>query len=562
MQRHRLCLGSIVRPDSFFRTRAYAVTPRVCPVATGAVHELFTDSAAYGYQGMNVPYRKSWVRMISPIHTQTGAPAPLRLGRAVVACAVMLGGVVVMGPPAEAETLQEALTLAYQANPKLDAERARLRATDEGVPQAKAGYHPTAAATGNLGVQDQHTKPQQSTDGIAHPNGFGVNVNQSIFSGFRTVNTVREAEANVRAGRENLRQVEAQVLLDATTAYADVIRDTALIRLREKNVSVLSSELQSTEARRAVREVTRTDVAQTESRRARSIAALNLARANLQVSRASYERVIGRAPDRLSEPQTPDKLIPSGADDVAKIAEKENPNVVAALYREQAARHEVDRIWGELLPEAHLQAGYTQGRNSSVGIDGSSTASVSGVITVPLYEGGETKARVRAAKHTHVSRLQEIEQARTETRATAAAAWAKLASMRDQVGLDKIQVSSARTALEGVREEYRVGQRTLLDVLNAEQDLVDAEVSSVVDRHDHLVAAYTLLSAIGRLDGNTLTLGDSQYDPSVHYEEVERKWFGVSITHPDGRVELLETIDNWGVSDPYANNQGLRATVR
>ena len=483
-----------------------------------------------------------------------------RLAYAVSVAALMIAG----HPPtrAGAETLQQALTLTYQSNPKIDAERARLRATDEGVPQAKAGYRPTATATGNVGFTDQKSSPAQSTDGQIRPSGYGVNVTQSLFSGYRTVNTVREAEANVRAGRENLRLVEAQVLLDAITAYADVIRDTALVRLRKKNVAVLGSELQSTEARRSVREVTRTDVAQTQARRAKAISALNLARSNLQASRASYERVVGRPPDQLTEPAPPTKLIPALVDDVAKIAEKENPNVVAALYREQAARHEVDRIWGELLPEARLQAGYTDGYNPTLGITRSATTTVSGILNVPLYEGGETKARVRAAKHTHVSRLQEIEQARTEVRATALSAWARYVAMRTQASEVRVQIDAAQTALQGVREEQRVGQRTLLDVLNAEQDLVDAEVAAVVDRHDHLTAAFSLLGAMGRLDGTILQLGDSQYDPSVHLEEVQNKWFGVSITHPDGRVEILEKLDNWGAGDPYASNRGLRATVQ
>ncbi len=481
----------------------------------------------------------------------------LRLGVALPALLAVLG----LSPPAVAETLHEALTLTYQSNPKLDAERARLRATDEGVPQAKAGFRPTALATANAGVSRQTSSPGQLTDGTTHPSGYGVTATQSVFSGFRTVNTVREAEANVRAGRENLRLIESQVLLDAVTTYADVIRDTALVRLREKNVAVLSTELQSAEARRSVREVTKTDVAQAQARRAKSISALDLARSNLKTSRAVYERVVGRPPHALSEASPPAKLIPGTVEDVLKTAEKENPNVVAALYREQAARHEVDRIWGELLPEVKLEAGYNQAYNPSTYINQTGTGTVTGRLNVPLYEGGEVKARVRAAKHTHVSRLQEIEQARTEVQATAVGAWAKMEATRTQVAQDQVQVSSARTALEGVREEERVGQRTLLDVLNAEQELLDAEVAAVSDRHDHLIASYALLAAIGHLDAGILQLGDSQYDPSVHYDEVERKWFGVSITHADGRVEVLDRVDNWGATDPYVASKGLRAST-
>lgn len=479
-------------------------------------------------------------------------------------CAASLGALLLFVAPlqsAMAETLQEALTLTYQSNPKIDAERARLRATDEGVPQAKAGFRPSANATASAGFASQGSNPRQNTDGTLHPSGYGVTVTQPVFSGFRTVNTVREAEANVRAGRETLRQVEAQVLLDAVTAYADVIRDTALVRLREKNVTVLSTELQSAEARRAVREVTRTDVAQAQARRAKAVSALDLARSNLKTSKAVYERVVGRPPHKLSEPQPPSKLIPGGVEDVIKIAEKENPNVVAALYREQAARHEVDRIWGELLPEVRLEAGFNQAFNSVNQVNAMNSATVTGRVNVPLYEGGETKARVRAAKHTHVARLQEIEQARQETQAIAVTAWSRLEATRTQASQDKVQVDAARIALEGVREEERVGQRTLLDVLNAEQELLDAEVAAVTDRHDLIIASYGVLVAIGRLDATSLQLGDSQYDPTVHYEEVERKWFGVSITHPDGRVELLEKLDNWGAKDSYTGSRGLRSSA-
>ena len=387
--------------------------------------------------------------MVRAVDRQTGKRpgrcGGTRLRAAGVSMAALLATITPLCP-ATAETLQEALTLTYQSNPKIDAERARLRATDEGVPQAKAGFRPTASATANAGFTSQHSNPQQLTDGTLHPSGLGITVGQSVFSGFRTVNTVREAEANVRAGRENLRLIEGQVLLDAVTAYADVIRDTALVQLREKNVAVLSTELTSAEARRTVREVTRTDVAQAQARRAKSISALDLARSNLKTSKAVYQRVVGRPPHNLTEPSAPNRIIPVSVEDVLKISEKENPNVVAALYREQAARHEVDRIWGELLPEVRLEAGYSQAFNAANQINSTGSATVTGRVNVPLYEGGETKARVRAAKHTHVSRLQEIEQARSETQATAVSTWARLEATRTQVAQDKIQVESARTA--------------------------------------------------------------------------------------------------------------------
>jgi outer membrane protein len=453
---------------------------------------------------------------------------------------------------AQSETLREALSLAYQAHPKLDAERARLRATDESVPQAKSGFRPRAGANADTGWQRLQTDPLSSSDGSGTTRGYNLSVEQSVFSGFRTTNAVREAEANVRAGRENLRTVEQQVLLDAVTAYADVLRDQALVRLREHNVAVLSEDLKAAEARRSVREVTRTDVAQAQSRRAKAVSALDLARSNLRTSRAVYERAIGRPPHGLSEPAPPAKLLPMNIEDVLKIAEKEHPNVVSALYRERSARHSVDKVWGELLPEVKLEASYGQRFSPSFNSNEQDSTQISGRLSVPLYEGGETQARVRAAKHGHVARLQEIEQARAETQAIAVTAWSRLTAARAQVISDRVGVDAARVALEGTREEERVGQRTLLDVLNAEQELLDAQVQQVTTKRDLIIASFGMLAAIGRLNADELRLSDSTYDPDVHYEEVQRKWWGVSITHADGRTEAVDLIDNWGASDTYA----------
>jgi outer membrane protein len=454
--------------------------------------------------------------------------------------------------PAAAETLREALALTYQTNPRLDAERARLRATDESVPQAKAGFRPRASVEADTGHQRVTTKPTGSTSEVSGGTwGYTVRAEQSVFSGFRTTNQLREAEANVRAGRENLRNIEQQVLLEAVTAYADVLRDQAIVRLRENNVAVLAKDLQATEARRAVREVTRTDVAQAQARRARAASQLDLARSNLRTSQAVYERVIGRPPHNLSDPAPPARLIPVNVADAIRIAEREHPNVVSALYREQVARHAVDRIWGELLPEVRLEAQAGQRFSPSSTIDQQTSATIGGRVSMPLYEGGETQSRVRAAKHQHVARLQEIDQARKETEAIVVTAWSRLSAGRAQLQSDGAAVDAARIALEGTREEERVGQRTLLDVLNAEQELLDAEVARVATKRDVIVASFQVLASIGRLNADELKLTQSTYDPTVHYEEVERKWWGVSITHASGRHEFLDLLDDWSQPDTY-----------
>src|SRR5262249_42635626 len=246
-----------------------------------------------------------------------------------------------------------------------------------------------------------------------------------------------------------------------------------------------------------VGEVTRTDVAQAEARRAAAVAALDLARANLKTSRATYERVIGHPPSNLLEARA-SELVPKSLEENTEIASRETPNVVAALYREQAARFAVDQIRGELLPTVQLEANYTRRFDPTVTIDETETTLVTGRVTVPFYTGGEVQARVRQAKHTHVQRLQEIEQARTEGLAQVVAAWSQVEAAKAAVESDTTAVNANRIALAGVREEERVGQRTLLDVLNAEQELLNAEVNLVTDQRNVLVASYAVLSTIGR----------------------------------------------------------------
>ncbi len=448
-----------------------------------------------------------------------------------------VAGSMIGATSAQAESLRQALDNTYRTNPKIDAERARLRATDEEVPRARSGWLPTVQGTADVGAQSLTSKPVTTSAGDTKPTGYGLNVTQQVFTGFRTVNTVREAEAIVRAGRENLRQVESTTLLDAVTAYVDVVRDLALVRLAENHVVVLTTDLNAAETRRSVREVTKTDVAQARARRAKAVSALDGAKANLRSSRATYQRVVGHAAGQLTDPSTRLPTMPKTVDEAVRIAERESPNVVSAQYREQAARHAVDKIWGELLPDVRLEASYQHRNETSKFVSEQETMSITGRVNVPLYQGGETQARVRQAKHTHVSRIQEIEQARAESQAGATSAWSRVTSARAQLKSDTVQVEANRVALEGVREEEKVGQRTLLDVLNAEQELLSAEAQLVTTRRDLVVAAYTLLSSIGRLNAEGLALGNDVYDPEAHYQEVRRKWFGLSITHADGRQE-------------------------
>jgi outer membrane protein len=442
---------------------------------------------------------------------------------------------------ASAETLNQALNAAYKFNPRLDAARALQRATDEEVPRALSGYRPTVAGSADTTYEQSTIRP--SGGGVpgtteSNPRGYAVGLTQPLFRGFRTKNAVSLAEATVRAGWEALRSTESSVLLEAVTAYMDVVRDQAILTLRENNVTVLTRDLNATQARFQAGEVTRTDVEQAKARRAGAVAALDLARANLKTSRAVFERVIGHPPSRLVEPR-PSAIVPRTLAEGTEVALRESPPVVAALYREQAARFNIDLIRGELLPTVQLEANYARRFDPSEQIQDNESTTVTGRLTMPFYTGGEVEARVRQAKQTHVQRLQEIEQARTEVQAQVVTAWSQLQAAKAAVESDEVAVAANRVALAGVREEERVGQRTLLDVLNAEQELLNSEVTLVTDRRNVVVASYTLLSSVGRLNAQELGVSSLVYDPEQHYQEVRDKWFDLSIVGPDGKEQKL-----------------------
>lgn len=450
--------------------------------------------------------------------------------------------------PVAAETLREALAAAYQYNPRLDAERARLRATDENVARAESGYRPVVQGSADVGHSRLTTKPSSSTSGDASPWGYSISVRQQVFDGFRTSNEVGEAEATVKAGRETLRLVETNTLLDAVTAYMNVVAAHAILRIRENNVSVLSAELEAAKVRRSVKEVTRTDVAQAQARLARAVSTADLSKSDLKTARAVYERVIGHAPANLAMPPLSLKSLPKSIEEAWHNGEQQNPTVATALYREEAARFAVDKVRGELLPELNVEANYGHRDNPSAAYEEQESASITGRLNIPLYDGGDTRARVRQAKQIHVSRLQEIEQARADTQSNVTAAWSTLKGQEAKMRSDQIQVEANRVALEGVREEQKVGQRTLLDVLNAEQEYLDSQIELVSARREVVVAGYKLLAAMGQLSAESLGLTATVYDPAVHLDESRQNWFGIDITHADGRRELYDAPDDGGTA--------------
>ncbi len=472
-----------------------------------------------------------------------GVPSVLASAAALAAALVVL-----CGGTAQAETLRDALASTYASNPQLDAERARLRATDEGVSQANGQFRPLITGTGSLGYQNTQTSPATLGNGTFHPKSVGVTITQPIFRGFRSINGVNVAEANVRAGRETLRSTEQVVLIGAVTAFMDVVRDQAILKLRENNRRVLADTLRSTQDQFRVGEVTRTDVAQSEATLSAAVSAIELAKANLKSSRATYERFVGRPPSTLVEPKGLGRLLPKTLDEAVGVATQESPPVVSALYIEQAARFNVDLIRGELLPTLSVQGSYTDTFDSARTIDESRSATVTGLLSVPIYEQGTVYSRVRQAKHTQLAALQEIQRAKTEAQASAIAAWSQYQAARAQLVSDVASVEANRIALAGVREEEKVGQRTKIEVLTAEQTFLAAQVNLVVTRRNTIVNDYTVLQAIGRLNIQELAAAPQVYDPEEHYFDVRRKWWGVSITHGDGHRERLDLWETHGAS--------------
>jgi outer membrane protein len=468
---------------------------------------------------------------------------PRQVCRWVFLFGLMSGVVAVSGEAAQAETLNDALAQAYHYSPQLDAQRATLRATDEDVSRANAGYRPDIRATGDVGRQ--HSESNFTTGksaGTTSPRGYQVQLIQPIFKGFRTTNAVNAAEASVRAGREQLREVEQQVLLDTVTAFGNVLRDQAIVKLRENNLNFLMTELKATKERFAVGEVTKTDVAQSQARLALGQSDLDQARANLKSSRAQYEQVVGTPPQSLKEANPNSKLLPKSLDEAIGIGTQENPQVVGALYSEQAARYQVDEVRGELLPDAQIEATYNNNFDSSPQTQSQETASIFGRLNVPIYaNGGETHARVRQAKQVHLSKIQTIEQQRALVQSQVSQAWSQLVGFKSQRESDQAQIESNKVALNGVREEEKVGQRTLLDVLNAQQELLNSQVQLETTKRNVLVAAYSVIAAVGRLSVSEVGATSTVYDPEAHYEEVRRQWWGIDITHDDGRTEHMDT---------------------
>jgi type I secretion outer membrane protein, TolC family len=447
--------------------------------------------------------------------------------------------------PVAADTVESALVKAYQNNLQLNVQRALVRATDENVPQALSGYRPRVSATITGGEQSLSTTSQLlpappglpaqyfTNSGYNATYSGGLTIAQTIFNGFQTANRTRAAEGSVFAARQTLRNTEQNVLLSALTAYMNVLRDYAILGLQKRNVEVLQEGLRETNDRFKVNDVTSTDVSQSESRLAGGVTQFYSAQSNYTASVATYNQVIGNDPGKLS-PGTPvDRFFPATLDECIAVGASQHPAITSAMYNVDVAQHQVSVAEGALLPSFVVQGSAQKGFEPQLDVPETYSLSILGQLSVPIYQGGAEYSAVRQVKETLGQRRLELDLARSQVRQGIVQAWAQLEAAKKQISTTDKQVKAAESALNGVREEARVGQRTTLDVLNAQQELVNARVSVVTAQRDRVVASFTLLAAVGRLSPQILGLPVNSYNAAVHYQQVRDNWVGLRT--PDGK---------------------------
>lgn len=433
--------------------------------------------------------------------------------------------------PALAQTLPDALVRAYQNNPQLNAERARQRATDENVPQALAGYRPQLNGTltgGLLGVRNllPDNTVQSST---LRSWSAGFTVRQTLLDGFKTANSVRQAESQVLAGREALRNMEQSVFLDVVTAYTNVYAFQSLVEAQRASVTFLRETLTATRRRLDAGDVTPTDVAQSEARVARGLADLNAAEVNLAVAQATYQSVVGVAPGRLAPSEPVDRLLPNARDQAVAVGRREHPTLVGATHDVDTAQAAIKIAESALFPTLAVQGTLSRDVNTDTTLSTARTdvASVVAQGNIPLYDGGLASSQIRQAKEQLSQVRILLDRARSQVDLAVAAAWATNEGGRIAVTASESEVRAATLALQGVQREAQAGQRTTLDVLNSLQDLTAGRARLIAAQRDRVVASYTLLAAIGRLDHKKLTLATADYEPQVHYHQVRDAWFGL-----------------------------------
>jgi outer membrane protein len=464
--------------------------------------------------------------------------------------ALLAGATLVLAPsPAMADTLKDALVGAYTTSPTLLAARANQRATDENVPINRASGLPSLSGTA--------TYTEQVKDAVADPfdtsanRSIGANLSLSvpIYSGGSVKNSIRAADTRVQAGQADLRGTESSVFSQVVAAYMDVILNESLVSLATNNVNVLSVNLQATSDRFQIGDLTRTDVAQSESRLALAQSDLRTAQANLASARERYIEQVGRVPNDLQAPP-PLPGLPASAEDAVSTAIDDNPDLIGARERSKAASFDIEVAGAGRLPKVEL---FSSGNfNDSLGsapglttLPNSYTSASAGIrATIPLFQGGRPAAQERQAQNRSAAALEQEIGTERSVIAQVRAAYSSLQAATSVIESSQKAVSASELSLEGVRAENTVGNRTILDILDAQQELLRAQVQLVTARRNAYVAGFTLLAAMGHAEARDLGLGDETllYDPDVNYKRVRNKVWDWA-TDPDPVAQATRTVD-------------------
>ncbi len=441
---------------------------------------------------------------------------------------IFLAAILTLHQPARADTINDAMAAAYLNNPALQAQRASLRALDESINQAKSGWRPSIVGSGRYGYKNSQTFGTFASSGNTNPRSLSLEVKQPVFRSMQTVNSTGEARNQVNAARQLLVSMEQKILLDSVTAYMGVLRDVAVLELTINNVSVLKRQLEASEDRFRVGEITRTDVAQSKARLSRSISEKILSEASLSTSRAAYKKTVGISAAGLVQPPGLPAM-PASEEAALDIAKRKNPELLAAVYTEKAARYNVKKQYGGLGPTVDVVARLTKSWENFSTFDTATTKEVLAQMSMPLYQSGSVSSRIRQSRQTENQRRMEVVAAERNVVEQVRNAWENYREATARIVSSEDQVTANDIALEGVRQESEVGSRTTLDVLDAEQELLDSRVSLVRAQRDQYVAAYALLSVIGKLTAEALQLDVSHYNPDRNTSDVENRFFGWGI---------------------------------
>jgi TolC family type I secretion outer membrane protein len=440
-----------------------------------------------------------------------------------------LVGVLLVGSVhgAHAQSLADALIKAYGTNPTLLSSRAAVRATDEGMAQALSGWRPSLSASGSTATRRSETSTTRTTTNT-NPRSLDLSLSQSLYAGGTTMAAISSARHSIDAERARLTATEQTVLLAAATAYLNVFRDQSVVDLNIQNEHVLTRHLEATQNRYDVGEITRTDVHQAEARLAGSNSTRIQSEGTLESSRANYVNVIGEAPGNLEGITMPLNL-PTTLDEAIRIAEENNPTVLAALFDEKVSEDSVSSTRGNLLPSVDLTGSANRSLDTTTSNYWSNSLEAKVTLSVPLYQSGTVYSQLRQARQTASAARLATLQARRDATEKVRTEWQNLQATRARIESIKTQVLASTTALEGVQREANVGSRTVLDVLDAEQELLNAQVNLVTSQRDEVVSALTLLSAVGKLTATDLNLSVDLYDADRHYQSVRGKWFGGEV---------------------------------